>query len=144
MIVMYRRTLITKFLFFIIIKPPLYKRLEVDTQQLNVPKTIISNLCSAINIILINYFKQALKDKVKLKSSGLDKNCKYILILMTENPFCYLPSYEKLSGYLNGLYSRRINRQHRIVYEADEEKKRFILLECGHIMINYSCKYLRL
>ena len=70
----------------------------------------------------IKFSKQALKDKVKLKSSGLDKNCKSILVLMTNNPFCYPPSYEKLNGDLNGLYSRRINRQHRIVYEVDEEK----------------------
>ena len=41
---------------------------------------------------------------------------------MLKDPFCYPPSYEKLSGYLSGLYSRRINRQHRIVYEVDEEK----------------------
>ena len=41
---------------------------------------------------------------------------------MMINPFCYPPSYEKLSGDLSGLYSRRINRQHRIVYEVDEEK----------------------
>ena len=51
-----------------------------------------------------------------------DKNCKNILILMTNDPFCYPPSYEKISGDLSGLYSRRINRQHRIVYEVDEEK----------------------
>lgn len=70
----------------------------------------------------IKFSKQAGKDKIKLKSSGLDKNCKNILILMTNNPFCYPPSYEKLSGDLSGLYSRRINRQHRIVYEVIEEK----------------------
>lgn len=71
----------------------------------------------------IKFSKQAEKDKVNLKSSGLDKNCKYILTLMIEDPFCYPPSYEKLSGDLNGLYSRRINRQHRIVYEVDEGKQ---------------------
>ena len=70
----------------------------------------------------IKFSKQAEKDKIKLKSSGLDKNCKNILVLMTNDPFCYPPSYEKLNGDLNGLYSRRINRQHRIVYEVDEEK----------------------
>lgn len=70
----------------------------------------------------IKFSRQAEKDKVKLKSSGLDKTCKNILILMTKDPFCYPPSYEKLSGDLNGLYSRRINRQHRIVYEVVEEK----------------------
>ena len=70
----------------------------------------------------IKFSKQAEKDKIKLKSSGLDKSCKNILVLMTNDPFCYPPSYEKLSGDLNRLYSKRINRQHRIVYEVDEEK----------------------
>lgn len=70
----------------------------------------------------IKFSKQAEKDKIILKSSGLDKNCKNILVLMINDPFCYPPSYEKLNGNLNGLYSRRINRQHRIVYEVDEEK----------------------
>ena len=41
---------------------------------------------------------------------------------MLEDPFCYPPSHEKLSGDLFGLYSRRINRQHRIIYEVDKEK----------------------
>ena len=71
---------------------------------------------------VIKFSKQAEKDKTKLKSSGLDENCKKILELMMVDPFCYPPSYEKLSGDLSGLYSRRINRQHRIVYEVDEEK----------------------
>ena len=75
------------------------------------------------NLYVIKFSKQAEKDKVKLKSSNLDKNCKNILSAMTNDPFCYPPSYEKLSGELAGLYSRRINRQHRIVYEVDEEKK---------------------
>ena len=70
---------------------------------------------------IIKFSKQAEKDKMKLKSSGLENNCKNILILMRDNPFCYPPSYEKLSGDLNGLYSRRINIQHRIVYEVEEE-----------------------
>lgn len=76
----------------------------------------------------IKFSKQALKDKIKLKSSGLDKNCKNILTLMMENPFCYPPSYEKLVGELSGLYSRRINRQHRIVYEVDEEHNEIHIL----------------
>jgi len=71
---------------------------------------------------IIKFSKQAEKDKIKLKSSNLDKNCKNILNLMLNDPFCYPPSYEKLTGNLTGLYSRRINRQHRIVYEVDEEK----------------------
>ena len=76
-----------------------------------------------VNLYTIKFSKQAEKDKLKLKNSNLDKNCKNILNLMMENPFCYPPSYEKLTGELSELYSRRINRQHRIVYEVDEEKK---------------------
>ncbi len=75
------------------------------------------------NKYIIKFSRQAQKDKIKLKSSGLEEICKKILVLMTEDPFCYPPSYEKLNGDLNGLYSRRINRQHRIVYEVDEEKR---------------------
>ncbi len=76
-----------------------------------------------VNKYTIKFSKQAEKDKLKLKNANLDKNCKNILNLMMDNPFCYPPSYEKLLGDLSGLYSRRINRQHRIVYEVDEEKK---------------------
>ena len=76
-----------------------------------------------VNLYTIKFSKQAEKDKLKLENSNLDKNCKNILNLMMENPFCYPPSYEKLTGELSGLYSRRINRQHRIVYEIDEAKK---------------------
>jgi Txe/YoeB family toxin of toxin-antitoxin system len=72
---------------------------------------------------IIKFSKQAEKDKKNLKSSGLDKNCKIILSLMEVDPFGYPPSFEKLCGELTGLYSRRINRQHRIVYEVIEEKK---------------------
>ena len=70
---------------------------------------------------IIKFSKQAEKEKMKLKSSVLENNCKNILILMKNDPFCYPPSYETLSGDLNGLYSRRINIQHRIVYEVEEE-----------------------
>ena len=51
-----------------------------------------------------------------------------ILVLMKNDPFCYPPSYEKLSGDLSGLYSRRINRQHSIVYEVNEEDKEIHIL----------------
>ena len=74
------------------------------------------------NDYILKFSKQTEKDKINLKSSGLDKNCKTILTLMKNNPFCYPPSYEKLTGELSGLYLRRINRQHRIVYEIDESK----------------------
>lgn len=75
------------------------------------------------NSYIIKFSKQVQKDKLKLKGSNLEKNCKGILVLMSENPFCYPPSYEKLCGDLNGLYSKKNNRQHRIVYEVLEEKK---------------------
>lgn len=67
---------------------------------------------------IIKFSKAAEKNKIRLKSSGLDKNCKNIPILMKNDPFCYPPSYEKLNGDLNRLYTRRINSQHRIVYEV--------------------------
>lgn len=71
----------------------------------------------------IKFSKSASRDKIKLKNAGLDRTCKKILDLMSEDPFCYPPTYEKLVGDLSGLYSRRINRQHRIVYEVIENKK---------------------
>ncbi len=80
------------------------------------------------NLYIIKFSKQAEKDKIKLKSAALDNTCKNILNLMIEDPFCYPPAYEKLTGELNGLYSRRINRQHRIVYEVDENKKEIHVL----------------
>ena len=71
---------------------------------------------------IIKFSKKADKDKIKLKNSGLDKNAKMILNLMIEYSLCYPPNYEKLTGDLTGLYSRRINRQHRIIYEVDKNK----------------------
>ena len=71
----------------------------------------------------ILFSKIAVKDKVRLKNAGLDKNCRKILDVMINDPFCYPPSYEKLVGELSGYYSRRIKRQHRIVYKVIVEKK---------------------
>ena len=76
----------------------------------------------------ILFSKAAIKDKSKLKSAGLDKNCRKILDIMLENPFKYPPSYEKLVGELAGYYSRRINRQHRIVYTVDEKKHEIYII----------------
>ena len=47
---------------------------------------------------------------------------------MIEDPFCYPPSFEKLTGDLTGLYPRRINRQHRIIYEGDKENNEIHIL----------------
>lgn len=80
------------------------------------------------NLYTIKFSKEALKDKIKLKNAGLDKITQNILLLMIEDPFCFPPIYEKLIGNLKGLYSRRINIKHRIVYEVDEKKKEIHIL----------------
>lgn len=69
------------------------------------------------------YTKQAQKDAKKLASSNLKKKAKELLSLLENDPFLDYPPYEKLIGDLTGAYSRRINIQHRIVYEVLEEKK---------------------
>ena len=68
------------------------------------------------------FSKTAIKDKTKLKNSGLENNCRKILDIMIDDPFKYPPSYEKLVGELSGFYSKRINRQQRIVYKINEKK----------------------
>lgn len=71
---------------------------------------------------VVLFTKNAEKDKPKLKSAGLEKKAKSLLILLSENPFQAPPSYEKLVGDLKGYYSRRINIQHRLVYRVDSQK----------------------
>lgn len=71
----------------------------------------------------IMYTKTAIKDIPKLKSTHLDKNAKALINIIRENPFKIPPPYEKLVGDLQGLYSRRINIKHRLVYEVIEEDK---------------------
>ncbi len=66
----------------------------------------------------IVYARQALKDAKKLKSSGLKKNATILLDLLKKSPFKTPPRYEKLIGDLEGAYSRRINIQHRLVYQV--------------------------
>lgn len=70
----------------------------------------------------IEYHKRALKDIQKLKERNLEKKAKQLVDILKENPFQIPPPYEKLIGDLFGLYSRRINIQHRLVYEVVEEK----------------------
>lgn len=70
----------------------------------------------------IVYTKQAAKDAKKLKSCGLDKKAKELMKVMRINPFQNPPTYEKLVGNLEGYYSRRINIQHRMVFQVFEEK----------------------
>ncbi|RLB70062.1 MAG: Txe/YoeB family addiction module toxin [Deltaproteobacteria bacterium] len=69
------------------------------------------------------YTKQAQKDAKKLASSGLKSKAEKLLIILEQNPFQNPPPFEKLVGDLAGAYSRRINIQHRIVYQVYEEEK---------------------
>ena len=64
------------------------------------------------------YAKQALKDARKLAAAGLKSKAQVLLDLLARNPFQNPPAYEKLVGDLDGAYSRRINIQHRLVYEV--------------------------
>jgi toxin YoeB len=69
------------------------------------------------------YTKQAQKDALKLASAGLKEKAKALLNTVQLNPFQNPPPYEKLVGDLSGAYSRRINIQHRLVYQVLEEQK---------------------
>lgn len=71
----------------------------------------------------IFYTKKAIKDIEKIKSAKLEKIAKNLINIIKENPYQNPPSYEKLVGDLKGLYSRRINLRHRLVYEVIEEEK---------------------
>lgn len=67
---------------------------------------------------IIRFSKQADKDKKLLKGAGLDGKARALLHIIAGNPFQNPPSYEGLVGNLNGYYSRRINIQHRLVYQV--------------------------
>ena len=64
------------------------------------------------------FTKQAQKDAKKIVHSGLKQQAEPLLEIIKENPFKNPPPYEKLVGDLSGAYSRRINIQHRLVYEV--------------------------
>jgi len=66
------------------------------------------------------YSKQANKDAKKVAASGLKGKAKELLAIVASNPFQNPPPYEKLVGDLSGAYSRRINIQHRLVYQVLE------------------------
>jgi len=66
----------------------------------------------------IVYTKQAQKDARKIASSNLKSQAQRLLDLIARNPFQNPPPYEKLVGDLAGAYSRRINIQHRLVYQV--------------------------
>lgn len=64
------------------------------------------------------YTKQAQKDAKKLAAAGLKSKAAVLLNILRVDPFQNPPPYEKLIGDLNGAYSRRINIQHRLVYQV--------------------------
>ena len=71
----------------------------------------------------IVYTRDAVKDIPKLEAAHLDTKAKALIELLRENPYQSPPGYEKLVGDLQGLFSRRINIQHRLVYQVLDEEK---------------------
>ncbi|MDF7825339.1 Txe/YoeB family addiction module toxin [Pontiellaceae bacterium B12227] len=69
----------------------------------------------------IVYTNQAKRDAKKLSRSGFKPQAQKLLNILKENPYQNPPPYEKLVGDLSGAYSRRINIQHRLVYEVLED-----------------------
>jgi Txe/YoeB family toxin of toxin-antitoxin system len=69
------------------------------------------------------YTRQAQKDARKLQSSGLKDKAEQLLEILREDPYRSPPPFEKLVGDLSGAYSRRINIQHRLVYQVLEEER---------------------
>ena len=69
------------------------------------------------------YAKHAQKDAQKISAGGLKGKVQELLAVIQENPFQNPPPYEKLVGDLAGAYTRRINIQHRLVYEVLPEQK---------------------
>ena len=69
------------------------------------------------------YTKQAQKDARKLASSGLKAQAQQLLTILQSDPWQTPPPFEKLVGDLSGAYSRRINIQHRLVYQVLQTEK---------------------
>lgn len=69
------------------------------------------------------YTKQAQKDAKKLAASGLKPKAQALLTLLGGDPYCKPPPFEKLVGDLAGAYSRRINIQHRLVYQVLDKER---------------------
>jgi Txe/YoeB family toxin of toxin-antitoxin system len=69
------------------------------------------------------FTKQAQKDAKKLAAAGLKPKAQQLLAVLEANPYQNPPPYEKLMGDLSGSYSRRINIQHRLVYQVLDEHK---------------------
>jgi toxin YoeB len=71
----------------------------------------------------LKYSKQAQKDSLKLASAGLKDKAEKLLTVLAENPYQSPPSFEKLKGTSTPVYSRRINIQHRLVYQVFDDQQ---------------------
>lgn len=71
----------------------------------------------------IEFYKKALKRLPNLKAAGLKNKLDFLIEIIMNNPYQTPPYYEKLTGDMSEYYSRRINIQHRLVYQVLEEEK---------------------
>jgi len=71
----------------------------------------------------IVYTRQAQRDARKIASAGLRPKAEKVLEILSRNPYQTPPTFEKLVGDLSGAYSRRINIQHRLVYQILQEER---------------------
>jgi len=76
----------------------------------------------------IIFSKLADKDKKLLKQAGLEEKTMNLLDIISLNPYQTPPTYEKLRGNLDGLFSRRISLQHRLVYKVYEDTKEIFIV----------------
>lgn len=76
----------------------------------------------------ITFSKLADKDKKLLKQAGLEEKTLALLDMISENPYQTPPTYEKLKGNLDGLFSRRISLQHRLVYKVYEDTHEIFII----------------
>ena len=77
------------------------------------------------------FTKQAQKDARKIADSGLKLKAEKLIEILQSNPFQKPPPYEKLVGDLSGAYSRRINIQHRLIYQILEKEKIVKIIRMG-------------
>ena len=83
----------------------------------------MSERAGLVNDWNLVYTKQAQKDAKRLAASGLRERAQKLLELLAKDPFSKPPPFEKLVGDLAGAYSRRINIQHRLVYQVVPERR---------------------
>ncbi len=76
----------------------------------------------------VEFSKQAKKDAALVAGAKLGKKLKLLFAILERNPFQNPPPYEKLGGELKDRYSRRINSQHRLVYQVDKVAKRVFVV----------------